>query len=140
MSVWTHVAGIIRLDGYYDYMDIQNWLSRPARFEDETYRVWEKCTLPMGSEGSLVWELHGTGRDLSLCNSYICFHGDLRDFDVDDGAKIVTWWNDIFDRKLKVSLLPGMQSVETKLIFRNAVLQYYCEKDNVVHTLWKNHD
>lgn len=88
MSNWTHVAGIIRVDGMD--MEARDAFDRVIGKEclyDSPYEVWEDASahpdkyLPMGSEGSLrktIWE----NPDKDCLDSYtISIFGDLRDHD-----------------------------------------------------------
>lgn len=88
MSVWTHVAGIIRVDGIRrddtDEIDFDAIIGKQCLWESPK-EVWEDAEanpdkyLPMGSEGSLqksVWE----NPNKNCLDQYtISIFGDLRD-------------------------------------------------------------
>lgn len=136
MSVWTHVSGIIRLNGWYRHEDIEEWLSKPAGYyEDAT--SWDNCRLPMGSEGSLEWEFIRRKDIYNLvCNSHVIFYGDLRDFSVEDCKQIEVWWDNIFKTPVKQLVLNQIEH-KSLISHRGAILQYYTEGDDVYHVLQK---
>lgn len=117
MSVWTHVAGIIRVDGLR-IPDITNpkWdktIGKELNYEDPS-EVWADCEkhpeafMPCGSEGSLkkvIWENPNTS---SLASYTVSVFGDLRDYD--DLAEIKNWF----------------AKVCNKLWVRNAVITARC--------------
>lgn len=82
MSVWTHVAVVVRVDA--------------LRFGSGDYRraveVWFQDKLPCGSEGPLtvtVWE----NPNLHHISAFtVTIHGDLRDFH--STAEVIEWLND----------------------------------------------
>lgn len=91
MSIWTHVAGIVRIDGLAG-MTLEPDYGRACTFEDDD-AAWDLCDIPCGSEGSLVispW-VNPNGSCLSRYTGSIL--GDLRDFD--DDQKIVDYFNRI---------------------------------------------
>lgn len=83
MSNWTHVAGIIRVDGL-SKIDFDEIIGKECLFESPE-EVWDDMEehpdnyLPMGSEGSLqkiIWE----NPDKNCLASYtVSIFGDLRD-------------------------------------------------------------
>ena len=88
MSNWTHVAGIIRVDGMDMDIEAEEVFDRVIGKEclyDSPYEVWEDARanpdkyLPMGSEGSLrktIWK----NPNKDCLDSYtISIFGDLRD-------------------------------------------------------------
>jgi hypothetical protein len=102
MSNWTHVAGIIRVDGFrFDTDTEPDWesiLGKELRYEDG-YDKWEEAEdhpehfMPLGSEGSLeksIW----TNPDKCCAAAYtVSIFGDLRDHD--DPDAIIEWFKDI---------------------------------------------
>jgi hypothetical protein len=99
MSNWTHVAGIIRVDGFRFDTDIEpNWdniLGKELRYEDG-YDKWEEAEdhpehfMPLGSEGSLIKTIW-TNPDKCCVASYtVSIFGDLRDHD--DPNAIIEWF------------------------------------------------
>jgi hypothetical protein len=113
MSNWTHVAGIIRVDGMAR-QDFDKIIGKECLWSSPS-EVWEDAEanpdkyLPMGSEGSLqktVWE----NPDKSCLDSYtISIFGDLRDHH--STSDIIEW----FKEKCKL------------LWVRNAVITVYNE-------------
>ena len=97
MSNWTHVAGIIRIDGlvYFGEPDFDEIIGKECLWESPE-AVWKDAKdhpekyLPMGSEGSLqksVW----VNPDKSCLASYtVSVFGDLRDHNNADA--IVEWF------------------------------------------------
>ena len=99
MSNWTHVAGIIRVDGLRIGADIEpDWdiiLGKELHYEDG-YCMWEEAEnhpgrfLPLGSEGSLTKSIW-TNPDKSCIAAYtVSIFGDLRDHD--DPDAIIEWF------------------------------------------------
>lgn len=103
MSCWTHVAAIVRVDGFRIFDDDigPDW---DAIFGKECLFLasrenWEDAMehpdkyLPMGSEGSLrktMW----TNPDLSHADAYtMSIFGDLRDYDSPE--TIIEWFKKI---------------------------------------------
>jgi hypothetical protein len=82
MSVWTHVAAIIRYDairiqGMPDTMpELGNICDYDSSSED-----WDKCNIPCGSEGSLQYHKWTNPHPTSLAAYSVMFWGDLRDYD-----------------------------------------------------------
>lgn len=110
MSVWTHVAAVIRLDDYRaiagDKEDLSKYFIR-----DTWDNPNEKGNLPRGSEGSLDVEFIEKDDDSITRN--VCIFGDLRD--VDQLGDISRWW---------IGIAKGLPEW---LDIRQAVLQAECE-------------
>ena len=94
MSIWTHVAGIIRVDDirFENPMpDFEHILGKQISYEELDRD--ENTSLPCGSEGTLQYDI-ATNPDISSLDSYtISIHGDLRDYD--DIDEIVKWFKDV---------------------------------------------
>lgn len=96
MSQWTHVVGCIRIDGLpkidpqtYTIENIKQILGPICLFGD-----WnENSTLPIGSEGSLQYEIIEYYSGLPWV--VIPIWGDLRDFGPGDTPGIIEWWKNI---------------------------------------------
>jgi len=121
MSTWTHAAGIIRVDGLGfiqgvgtagEKRELEKYIGKAAQF-DSPERDFENCKLPMGSEGSLQYEVSITGGDTSLSRGHIAIWGDLRDCDSPD--ELIEWF------KVLVSDMP------TPFFIRDAVLTVHTE-------------
>lgn len=99
MSIWTHVNGCLRLDGIPTLMDcsekaVRKILGNTCKFDDKE-EVWDNCTVPKGSEGSIQYSLAGNG----LVVWTIPIWGDLRDFRHEDVHEIVKWFGRITKTK-----------------------------------------
>ena len=108
MSVWTHVAGSVRIDAFMEYFqtlkEVEDILGKPTSYED-TIQEWDRCKLPMGSEGSIQYRIiqsgmQETNKEGNITSSdaaafVVNFWGDLRDFETKDVKKIETWWSDL---------------------------------------------
>ncbi len=117
MSVWTHVAGIIRVDGLRSDDTKPDWdkiIGKELGWGDP-HEIWDdydknpEAFMPCGSEGSLkkvIWE---NPNKSSLASYTVSIFGDLRDYG--DLAEIKKW----FER------------VCSKLWVRNAVITAECE-------------
>ena len=103
MSIWTHVAGVVRIDSIRISDDIPNfdkYFGKEWTFDDmwddePIYREFETnpdAFMPSGSEGSLqksVW----VNPDRNSMSAYtITIFGDLRDYD--DPNAIISWFKD----------------------------------------------
>ena len=75
MSVWTHVAGVVRIDA----------LRIPGVFSDSRSRIEERIQpMPAGSEGPLSFFVYENEIKSSLSAFTLTFFGDLRDYDLRD--------------------------------------------------------
>jgi len=109
MSQWTHVAGVIRIDGLpsvvglnqeQERAEIRKTLGNTCSYDDDAPK-WDACNVPCGSEGSLQHSYSFVGHDeagegivasSSLTRSAIAIWGDLRDYDDDNG--IIKWFKE----------------------------------------------
>ncbi len=118
MSVWTHVAGIIRVDGLRIDDDAKpDWdkiIGKELNWGDP-HEIWDdydknpETFMPCGSEGSLnkvIWE---NPNKSSLASYTVSIFGDLRDYA--DFAEIKKWFAKICN----------------ELWIRNAVITVECE-------------
>ena len=93
MSQWTHIAGIVRIDAIMqDHTTVKphvkECFGNTVSFDDKS-EVWDKCTVPYGSEGSLQYDivysghqdLEGTIKTASFSWGTVQIWGDLRDYD-----------------------------------------------------------
>lgn len=132
MSVWGHIAGMIRVDGMdlsladetyvppknppvdigvmtpdYDY----SATDKMSEEEQEAYyaersRQWkaaEDSGIPMGSEGSITWEWLAHKRGDHQYDGRYVISGDLRDYE--DAQPVFDWVQKIVE---KIELTPGM--------------------------------
>jgi hypothetical protein len=86
MSRWTHVTGLIRINaicGNFSKIelieDIEHCFGKPVKFLDPI-EMWDKCTVPCGSEGSLQYEFIDNNEENSMNCGTILIHGDLREY------------------------------------------------------------
>lgn len=122
MSVWTHVAGVIRVDSCRwsenEVDRLREIVGKECRW-DSPSEVWEDYEahpdryMPMGSEGSLqmsVWE----DPDRGCVAAYtISVFGDIRDFSYP--SEIVDWFKAVCE---EIGEIFGI---------RGAVIEAYCE-------------
>lgn len=113
MSIWTHVAGIIRVDGTMGVLTgldekkaLEKIMGHTASFEGDDAE-WDRCDVPIGSEGSIQYCVDITAVDNeyggSLSRGHISIWGDLRDYDDVDAIK--EWFGGII-RKLRPDFSP----------------------------------
>jgi len=95
MSQWTHVNGLIRIDGIPG-MNIKPDFGKMCTSDmlddmsyDEWGQVYEECDVPCGTEGSLHYKVHEVGSGMVWCN--VSIWGDLRDYGSEGIDKIVQW-------------------------------------------------
>lgn len=130
MSIWTHVAGIIRVDGLRiddDYNpDWDKIIGKELNCEDpkvvrkirSDYIKNPETFMPCGSEGSLkkvIWENPDKS---SLAGYTVSIFGDLRDYS--DLVKIEKWFT----------------KVCSKLWIRDAVITADCELGSRFTAYW----
>ena len=94
MSVWTHVAGCVRIDAlpFLRAEPVEDVVRRAfgktCAYEDDT-EVWDECTVPCGSEGSVQYRVARTGTENELSWGLVYIWGDLRNYSNAD--EITTW-------------------------------------------------
>ena len=93
MSQWTHVSGLIRIDAIPEIdgttaQKIINSFGNTCEYDDIP-TVWDACTVPCGSEGSLDYSIKHTGDNHSLAWGEVSIWGDLRDYE--DYTAIYEW-------------------------------------------------
>lgn len=98
MSIWTHVAGIIRVDegtGNFDNIsDLKKLFVKDIWGEPKE----GKCNMPCGSEESLNYSIWENPDKSSICKYTISIFGDLRDFEEPELPEIKQWWDDIIKK------------------------------------------
>ncbi|MBO7734487.1 MAG: hypothetical protein J6S67_18120 [Methanobrevibacter sp.] len=137
MSIWTHVAGVVRIDAIrFDPNDIPDFdtiFGREWTFDD----MWDDepaytdsienpdAFMPCGSEGSLeksVW----VNPDRNSMSAYtITIFGDLRDYD--DPDAIVSWFKDCCK---DVWVRQAIITVETE--GKKPIIYNYKDKDPII--------
>ena len=94
MSNWTHVAGIIRVDGF-GTVDFDEIIGKECLW-DSPGKVWNDAEenpdkyLPMGSEGSLRKSIWKNPDEESLASYTISIFGDLRNHH--STSEIIEWF------------------------------------------------
>lgn len=95
MSVWTHVAGVIRVDCI-------RCISKPEFDKIFIKSLWDEhnpdCNMPMGSEGSLDFRIIENPNKDSLAAYTVVIFGDLRNFGAEDIHKIEKWWDKVLEQ------------------------------------------
>lgn len=96
MSIWTHVAGCIRVDGFIDQSGsedgkaeekISSSMGKIINFADDDYTT----IIPCGSEGSLKYKWLRNEHTSAINIGQILIWGDLRDYsNVDEIEKWLT--------------------------------------------------
>ena len=101
MSVWTHVAGNIYLEGA-DKKLLDSLLGEQIIFDydnfdkEEWSRLYKTSVIPKGSEGSLKYSILAPNRDDAphyYDRGIIAIWGDLRDYS--DTEEIKKWFENI---------------------------------------------
>jgi len=110
MSIWTQIAGCIRIDGIPSlepdiYERVEAALGRTCNF-DSAESEWSACSVPCGSEGSLQYNIIPAGDGLVLYT--VAIWGDLRDYE--DAKEIIDWF--------------GRITVDSGFLIRSAILEY----------------
>jgi len=120
VSIWTHIAGLIRVD----------WL--PLYSEKKVMYFLQRILskdIPMGSEGGIKWRIQRI-RDspYPVLFANIVLWGDLRDFGISDIEKIEKWLKKVA-LKMDFANLPIRQGVvEVQVEFQNRIIYYYQSK------------
>lgn len=100
MSIWTHVIGGIRLDGFAFEQTDENKLKKV--FIQSTFENWnKKCNMPCGSEGSIRYKIIENEDKNCLNKCQIALWGDLRDYGSDRIKKEFKIWLKSVKNKLK---------------------------------------
>ena len=94
MSQWTHVCGAIRVDALVSSefddtaIDLVERFGQPVSFDDPE-SLWDSCSVPLGSEGSIQYSVSHTGDQSSLSWGIVDIWGDLRDYS--NAQEIYEW-------------------------------------------------
>ena len=111
MSIWTHVAGTIRIDHLRSLdinptPDFDNIFKKFIYNENVNYKVdydiqkqkWIECNMPKGSEESLDYRVIENPDENAICAYTVVIFGDLRDFGKDNINEIKDWWKDTLSK------------------------------------------
>ena len=117
MSIWTHVAGCIRIDDLTCFATMKHVKTDISKvfIRDTWHNRNENGNMPRGSEGSLDVEIIDRNEDGSEYMRVVTIWGDLRDYNKESCEKIKKWWYDI------------PQKLGKACEIRNAVLQVQSE-------------
>lgn len=99
MSIWTHVAGVIRVDDYSVVLGEKSSSLRDTFIRNTWHHPNINGNMPTGSEGSLDVEIiERPEQDGMEYMKTVTIFGDLRDFGKDDLDIIKNWWKDLAKR------------------------------------------
>ena len=127
MSVWTHINGNIRLDEFGEHSErkIKSIMGKMKVYkpelsglsEDDFSDDYNEITLPIGSEGSVLYSVVAN-KDVSSLPAYsISIWGDLRDYDTDKvNEELIPWFKDLL-----LTFKSGY------MLMRNAILEIEVE-------------
>ena len=107
MSIWTHVAGVVRIDGIAGLTPEPQFGNTCTFYSDPD--DWDKCDVPRGSEGSLQYSVWENPQGSHAAKYTVSVFGDLRDFD--SVEEIVSYFNRISEGQI---IRQGMFSVEVE--------------------------
>ena len=133
MSVWTHIAAIIRIDSVGHIVGVSG-----ATTENAVKRVISLSDIPAGSEGPAKWDFARIISDqYSTLFGNLIIYGDLRDYD--DAVEIQEWLHDII-KKLEAAGLgvrgfAGSIEVETKGMY-SMYLTRKADNSTVMRSTW----
>lgn len=123
MSIWTHVAAIIRIDSIKGFVgmgpqskeELEKVLGPVAKFNGND-EVRNSCTLPCGSEGSLQYAIWENEDEHDISAFTVSVFGDLRDYD--ETEPIEKWFNEFcgkFPLIRQAICVAEVESGETKV-------------------------
>lgn len=115
MSIWTHVAGCIRIDDMLKMGLFENQKQELNLTKIFIRNTWENPNengnMPTGSEGSLDIEITDRNEEGTEYMRVVTIFGDLRDYGIEQCEELKKWWYNI----------PIMLGKDAYI--RNAVLQ-----------------
>jgi hypothetical protein len=88
MSIWTHIAAIIRVDSVGHIVGVPD-----GTVEVGIKSIVKQSPIPSGTEGPAHWRFMRIESEYSPVFGNIVFWGDLRDYD--DAVEIQEWLHDI---------------------------------------------
>lgn len=135
MSVWTHVAGVVRIDAIrvleenpnFDMLFGKEWTFDDMWDDELAYTEFESVPekyMPSGSEGSLQKSVWINPDERSMASYAVTIFGDLRDYDNPDA--IISWFKDCCKN---VWVRQAIITVETE--GREPIIYRYEEDNNV---------
>ena len=121
MSVWTHVAGVIRIDAIrfdpnnipdFDAIFGKEWTFDDMWDNEPVYIEFERFPerfMPNGSEGSLQKSVWVNPDRSSMASYVVTIFGDLRDYDTPNA--VAEWFEECCE---KVSVRQAVIAIETE--------------------------
>lgn len=113
MSRWTHVSGIIRVDGITgikepDFGELFKvaYLDQPESFDD--------CNMPMTYEGSLQYHVEVNPDPKALAKYVISIWGDLIDYGNEKQINEIEIWFRLIIKKLNLIRMAHLEITEDK--------------------------
>lgn len=133
MSVWTHIAAVIRIDSVGYIVGVPD-----NAVEDAIQNIVSLSDIPAGSEGPAKWDLARIHNEIyPLLFGNLIIYGDLRDYD--DAAEIQEWLHDIIKKLEKAALgvrgFAGSIEVETKGMY-SMYLTRKEDNSTIMRSLW----
>lgn len=116
MSVWTHIAGIIRLDSLFTHV-----------YYEDVEDLIAKSEIPSGSEGMLGTRVLSVNDKDYVHTLSVVIDGDLRDFEDVEGVQ--GWLENVFG---------GKDFRTLGLTVRDASVQMACENGICVNTVFND--
>ena len=124
MSVWTHVAGCIRVDSF-------SFMTQPDFKKIFVKELWDEkdegeCNMPNGSEGSLDYRIIRNPDPHAMSAYTIIIFGDLRDFGKEDKDEIINWWNRVLKEcgMIRQAVLQAIFEDEKEQLILQSGIQY----------------
>jgi hypothetical protein len=110
MSVWTHVNGSVRVDGflYSRENEIKKALGKIVNYDDDD---WD-TDLPCGSEGSLKYTVWTNPDESHIAKHTINIFGDLRDYN--DSESIKEWFESVIKKLNPFSIRDAVLTVDVE--------------------------
>ena len=124
MSVWTHVAGCIRVDSF-------PFMAQPDFKKIFIKELWDEkddgeCNMPSGSEGSLDYRIIRNPDPHAMSAYTVVIFGDLRDFGKEDKEELVNWWNRVLKEcgMIRQAVLQAIFEDEKEPLILQSEMQY----------------
>ena len=134
MSIWTHVAGCIRVDSVdtlYDITPEIKKIFKSCSFGSPR-EDWDNCNMPCGTEGSVQWSLWVNPDKSAMASHVITLFGDLRGYASSNEKDITLWWKKVL---VKLNTCKGSFGVRDAIISirfedsqKTLILDRFCKK------------
>ena len=113
MSRWTHVSGIIRVDGLAGIKEPDFDKLFKVAYWDQP-KSWDHCNMPCGSEGSLKYKVEVNPDPTCLARYVVTIWGDLRDYGDEKQIFAIEHWFRGIVKKLDLVRMAVMEVIEDK--------------------------